>query len=53
MVDQIETEARSIGNSGLEIYVPQILRVDSKNPIHPGDKIRISVDGEKMVIEPI
>jgi hypothetical protein len=53
MVDQLETEARPRGNGGLEIYVPQRLRVDSKNPIHPGDKIRITVDGEKMTIEPI
>lgn len=52
MVDTIDTHAGTRGNNGLVIYIPQPLRVDSKNPIAAGMGITITVDGDKMVIEP-
>ncbi|MBC2746232.1 MAG: hypothetical protein HF975_04350 [ANME-2 cluster archaeon] len=53
MVDTIHTRAKKTGHDGLSIYIPKDLKVDSKNPIHSGDDISITVDGQKMVIEKI
>jgi hypothetical protein len=53
MVDTIQTRAKITGHDGLTIYVPRDLKVDSLNPIKPGDKISITVDGKKMIIEKV
>ena len=52
MVDTIEARTSKRGNNGLIIYIPQQLRVDSKNPIETDMDVFIEVDGEKMTISP-
>lgn len=53
MVKTITTTAGKTGHDGLTIYIPKNLSVDSMNPISPGDKIKITVDGKKMLIQKI
>ena len=52
MVDTIEAKTSKRGNNRLIIYIPQQLRVDSKNPIETDMDVLIEVDGEKMTISP-
>lgn len=52
MVKELITQAGKHGNGGMRILIPSKLHHDSQNPIKPGDRIKIEVDGERIVITP-
>jgi hypothetical protein len=50
---QATSKVTNTGEGGMHVYIPSKVRNDSQNPLKVGDKILVSVDGQKMTLEPI
>lgn len=38
---------------GVHIYIPADVRKDSQNPIHPGDVVMVTIDGDRLMVQKI
>lgn len=53
MANQAKTKIQKFGDRGMHIYIPSTVREDSQNPLKIGSTAIVSVDGKKMIIEPV
>jgi hypothetical protein len=52
MANKAKAKVQKFGDGGMHIYVPATVREDSQNPLKIGAEVMVSVDGERMIIEP-
>jgi len=53
MAKQANSKIQKFGRKGMHIYIPATVKEDSQNPFKVGDIVSVSVDGTRMVIEPV
>ena len=53
MTKQGDTKVSRFGNGGMQIHVPAAVRKDSQNPIHMGDVVRVTIDGDRLIVQKI
>lgn len=53
MSKQGKTKVSRFGNGGMQIHVPAAVRKDAQNPIHSGDVVMVSIDGERLIVQKI
>jgi bifunctional DNA-binding transcriptional regulator/antitoxin component of YhaV-PrlF toxin-antitoxin module len=53
MSKQAKTKVQKFGVGGMHIYIPADVRKDSQNPLSVGDEVIVSVDGRKLIVQPI
>lgn len=51
MSKQGKTKVSRFGNGGMQIHVPAAVRKDEQNPIHMGDEVMVSIDGERLIVQ--
>ena len=53
MTQQGKTKVSRFGNGGMQIHVPAAVRKDPQNPIHMGDVVRVTIDGDRLIVQKI
>jgi len=53
MANKGKSKIQKFGKGGMHVYIPATVREDSQNPLKVGNTVLISVDGNKMTIEPV
>ncbi len=43
----------SFGQGGMNIHIPADIRKDSQNPLNVGDKVMVSIEGQRLIVERI
>ncbi len=53
MAIQGKTKVVKTDGGGVHIYIPADVRKDSQNPIHAGDEVMVSIDGDRLIVKKI
>jgi bifunctional DNA-binding transcriptional regulator/antitoxin component of YhaV-PrlF toxin-antitoxin module len=53
MALQGKTKVVQTEGGGVHIYIPADVRKDSQNPIHPGDVVMVTIDGDRLIVKKI
>lgn len=53
MTKQGDTKVSRFGNGGMQIHIPAAVRKDPQNPIHMGDVVRVTIEGDRLIVQKI
>lgn len=53
MSKQGKSTVTSFGQGGMNIHIPADIRKDSQNPLNVGDKVMVSIEGQRLIVERI
>jgi bifunctional DNA-binding transcriptional regulator/antitoxin component of YhaV-PrlF toxin-antitoxin module len=53
MSKQGNSKVSGFGDGGMQIHIPAAVRKDSQNPIHMGDMVMVTIDGDRLIVQKI
>lgn len=51
MSKQGKTKVSRFGKGGMQIHVPAAVMKDIQNPIHTGDMVTVTIDGDRLIVQ--
>jgi bifunctional DNA-binding transcriptional regulator/antitoxin component of YhaV-PrlF toxin-antitoxin module len=53
MLKQGNSKVPGFGGGGMQIHIPAAVRKDPQNPIHMGDMVMVTIDGDRLILQKI
>ncbi|MCE8428531.1 MAG: hypothetical protein J5U19_09110 [Candidatus Methanoperedens sp.] len=53
MSKQGNSKVSGFGDGGMQIHILAAVRRDSQNPIHKGDMVMVTIDGDRLIVQKI
>ena len=53
MSKQKKSKVSQFGEGGMQIHIPAAVRKDPQNPIHMGDYVMVTIEGDRLIVQKI